>query len=246
MPVRNAKRSKGRWASADAYQPMDRTTVSREWHKQALTDAAIRDMPLHALRHTAAAAWLAAGNSLAIFMSNGNSDTPISALLSTTTDMYSGTSSRPGPVPTEEAIARAAAQALSSGFSRADASVFRQKAARNMTAHGCDPSNRRHRCSVSRTVEFRGYCRDGSVGRDVPEAMQHGPARATPRDLRRQSEAALVASESYDGIRPVPRRHRPRRVKPRATEPRRWAKEVPALDRERHPHANTRRNARKL
>jgi integrase len=43
---------------------MDRTTVSRDWHKQALQDAALRDMPLHALRHTAAGAWLAAGNSL--------------------------------------------------------------------------------------------------------------------------------------------------------------------------------------
>ncbi|MGZ6563151.1 MAG: GNAT family N-acetyltransferase, partial [Solirubrobacteraceae bacterium] len=38
--------------------------MSRDWHKQALEDAALRDMPLHALRHTAAAAWLAAGNSL--------------------------------------------------------------------------------------------------------------------------------------------------------------------------------------
>ncbi|HEU0249190.1 MAG TPA: hypothetical protein VFR48_00570 [Solirubrobacteraceae bacterium] len=44
---------------------MDRTAVSRDWHKQMLEDAALRDMPLHALRHTAAAAaWLAAGNSL--------------------------------------------------------------------------------------------------------------------------------------------------------------------------------------
>ncbi len=45
-------------------KPFDRTTVSRDWHKAALQDADLRDMPLHALRHTAAAAWLAGGNSL--------------------------------------------------------------------------------------------------------------------------------------------------------------------------------------
>jgi len=43
---------------------MDRTTVSRYWHKAALEDAGIRDMPLHSLRHTAAAAWLTTGNPL--------------------------------------------------------------------------------------------------------------------------------------------------------------------------------------
>ena len=64
MPVRGPKRSQGRWESAGVGDAMDRTTVSRDWHKQALRDAALRDMPLHALRHTAAASWLAAGNSL--------------------------------------------------------------------------------------------------------------------------------------------------------------------------------------
>ncbi len=64
MPVRERKRDRGRWEGGGDGQPMDRTTVSRDWHKQALQDAALRDMPLHALRHTAAAAWLAAGNSL--------------------------------------------------------------------------------------------------------------------------------------------------------------------------------------
>ena len=64
MPVRTVKRSSGRWEGAGAGLPFDRTTVSRDWHKQTLQDAALRDMPLHALRHTAAAAWLAAGNSL--------------------------------------------------------------------------------------------------------------------------------------------------------------------------------------
>ena len=38
--------------------------VTGDWHRQALEDAALPDMPLHALRHTAAAAWLAAGNPL--------------------------------------------------------------------------------------------------------------------------------------------------------------------------------------
>jgi integrase len=43
---------------------MDRTTVSRDWHKQAPEDAGLRDMPLHSLRHTAAASWLLAGQPL--------------------------------------------------------------------------------------------------------------------------------------------------------------------------------------
>jgi integrase len=63
MPVRNRKRDQGRWEGNGDGQPMDRTTVSREWHKAALKDASLRDMRLHALRHTAAAASLAGGNS---------------------------------------------------------------------------------------------------------------------------------------------------------------------------------------
>jgi len=43
---------------------MDRNTVSRSWHKAALEDAGLRDMPLHSLRHTAAAAWLTTGKPL--------------------------------------------------------------------------------------------------------------------------------------------------------------------------------------
>lgn len=64
MPVRTIKHSIGRWQSLGVARPLDRNTVSRDWHKQTLEDAALRDVPLHALRHTAAAAWLAAGNSL--------------------------------------------------------------------------------------------------------------------------------------------------------------------------------------
>ena len=64
MPLPVVKRAPGRWESAGVVRPRDRNTESRDWHKQSLEDAALRDMPLHALRHTAAAAWLAAGNSL--------------------------------------------------------------------------------------------------------------------------------------------------------------------------------------
>jgi integrase len=58
MPVRRRKTDRGRWSGHGAWEPMDRNTVSRDWHKAALEDAGLRDMPLHALRHTAAAAWL--------------------------------------------------------------------------------------------------------------------------------------------------------------------------------------------
>jgi integrase len=64
MPTRRRKGEQGRWAGLGEGAAMDRTTVSRDWHKLALEDAGLRDLPLHALRHTAAAAWLAAGNSL--------------------------------------------------------------------------------------------------------------------------------------------------------------------------------------
>jgi integrase len=48
----------GRWPSTTPAGHFDRSTVSRHWHKRALKDADLRDMPLHSLRHTAAAAWL--------------------------------------------------------------------------------------------------------------------------------------------------------------------------------------------
>ena len=105
MPVRTIKRSKGRWESAGVAQPLDRNTVSRDWHKEALQDAALRDMPLHALRHTAAAAWLAAGNSL-MYVQRQLGHAEIG-----TTERYYGHLERhvlaAGAVATEEAIARA-------------------------------------------------------------------------------------------------------------------------------------------
>jgi integrase len=63
-PVRERKRDKGRWSSKGQHDAIDRGTVSRGWHKQALHDAGLRDMPLHALRHTASAAWLCTGRPL--------------------------------------------------------------------------------------------------------------------------------------------------------------------------------------
>jgi integrase len=105
MPVRERKHDRGRWEGGGDGQPMDRTTVSRDWHKQALQDAALRDMPLHALRHTAAAAWLAAGNSLMYVQRQlGHADIR-------TTEHYYGHLERhvlaAGAVATEEAIAQA-------------------------------------------------------------------------------------------------------------------------------------------
>ncbi len=107
MPVRTAKRSNGRWESAGIGKPLDRNTVSRDWHKDALEDCGLRDMPLHALRHTAAAAWLAAGNSLMYVQRQlGHADIG-------TTERYYGHLQRhvlaAGAVATEEAIARASA-----------------------------------------------------------------------------------------------------------------------------------------
>ena len=64
MPTRRQRHDPGRWESAGPLVPLDRNTVSQSWHKQALDEAGLRDMPLHALRHTAAAAWLLTGNPL--------------------------------------------------------------------------------------------------------------------------------------------------------------------------------------
>jgi integrase len=109
MPLRDARRTQGRWAGAGVGEAMDRTTVSRDWHKKALEDAALRDMPLHALRHTAAASWLAAGNSLMYVQRQlGHADIG-------TTERYYGHLERhvlaAGAIATEEAIARATARA---------------------------------------------------------------------------------------------------------------------------------------
>jgi integrase len=105
MPVRLRKRDRGRWASTGSPEPLSRTTVSQEWHTQALQDASLRHMPLHSLRHTAAAAWLAAGNSLMYVQRQlGHADIR-------TTEQHYGHLERhvlaAGAVATEEAIAHA-------------------------------------------------------------------------------------------------------------------------------------------
>ncbi len=109
MPVRSLKRANGRWDGHGAGEPMDRNTISRDWHKAALQDAGLRDMPLHALRHTAAAAWLAGGNSL-MYVQRQLGHASI-----TTTERYYGHLERhvlaAGASATEEAIARAAKRA---------------------------------------------------------------------------------------------------------------------------------------
>jgi integrase len=52
---------RGRYAGRTEPVPPNRKTA-HDWHEWALEDAALRDMPLHALRHTAATAWLATGH----------------------------------------------------------------------------------------------------------------------------------------------------------------------------------------
>jgi integrase len=109
MPVRTRKTHRGRWPSACGPERFDRNTVSQDWHKVALQDAALRDMPLHSLRHTAAAASLAGGNSLMYVQRQlGHADIGM-------TERYYGHLERhvlaAGAIATEDAIARAARQA---------------------------------------------------------------------------------------------------------------------------------------
>jgi integrase len=113
MPLRTRKHDQGRWDGRGDGEPMDRNTISRDWHKTALQDAGLRDMPLHALRHTAAASWLAAGNSLMYVQRQlGHADT-------NTTERYYGHLERhvlaAGAIATEEAIKRAARDRASVG-----------------------------------------------------------------------------------------------------------------------------------
>jgi integrase len=54
---------RGQYSGRDVAAPPSRKTA-HDWHEAALVDAGLRDMPLHALRHTAAAAWLATGHPL--------------------------------------------------------------------------------------------------------------------------------------------------------------------------------------
>ena len=54
---------RGRYSGRTEPMPPSRKTA-HDWHEWALEDASLRDMPLHALRHTAATAWLATGHPL--------------------------------------------------------------------------------------------------------------------------------------------------------------------------------------
>jgi len=54
---------RGRYARRTRPTPPNRRTV-HDWHEAALRRADLRDMPLHALRHTAAATWLSTGQPL--------------------------------------------------------------------------------------------------------------------------------------------------------------------------------------
>jgi integrase len=98
---------RGRHARKASVAPPHRKTV-HDWHEAALRDAGLRDMPLHALRHTAAAAWLAAGNPL-IFVQRQLGHRSI-----TTTETYYGhlesSFVRDAAALTEAAIQRAGAR----------------------------------------------------------------------------------------------------------------------------------------
>jgi integrase len=74
---------RGRYANRPDTNPPSRRTV-HEWHHHTLTSAGLRPMPLHALRHTAAASWLTTGHSL-IFVARQLGHRSI-----TTTEQHSG------------------------------------------------------------------------------------------------------------------------------------------------------------
>lgn len=104
-PRRARRQQTARSTSSREFPPSDRRTVGG-WHAQALHDAALRHMPLHSLRHTAAAAWLAADNSLLYVQQQlGHRD------LSTTSHYYGHLERRHSPTrgahATEQAITRA-------------------------------------------------------------------------------------------------------------------------------------------
>jgi integrase len=104
-PPRNGRSGHGGWSGGRVGEPLERSIVSSSWHKAALQDAGLRDMPLHSLRHTAAAAWLATGHPLFYVQRQlGHSQ------ITTTERIYAHleeTFMRSAAAETEEAIARA-------------------------------------------------------------------------------------------------------------------------------------------
>jgi integrase len=117
-PVREKRHDKGRWVSKGQHGAIDRGTVSRGWHKQALQDAGLRDMPLHALRHTASAAWLCTGRPLMYVQRQLGH-----AQITTTERLYGHLEeafARDAAADTE-AMIRAAARGTHRGFADSDA-----------------------------------------------------------------------------------------------------------------------------
>jgi integrase len=105
-PVQKLTPHASRSTDARMLLPRGRRTVSTESHAHALKDGGLRHMPLHSLRHTAAAAWLAAGNSLLYVQQQlGHRD------LATTSHYYGHLERHHIPTrgahATEQAIARA-------------------------------------------------------------------------------------------------------------------------------------------
>jgi integrase len=78
--VRPPKR--GRYSGRGEWTPPHRKTV-HDWHEDTLKAAGLPDMPLHSLRHTAAAAWLTTGNRLEFVKRQLGHST-----ISTTSDYY--------------------------------------------------------------------------------------------------------------------------------------------------------------
>jgi hypothetical protein len=64
---------RGQYSGRLVAEPPSRKTA-HDWHEAALVDAGLRDMPLHALRHTAAAAWLATGHPLIFVRASSATD----------------------------------------------------------------------------------------------------------------------------------------------------------------------------
>jgi integrase len=104
-PPRNGRNGHGGWEGGRVGERLERSIVSSSWHKAALQDAGLRDMPLHSLRHTAAAAWLASGHHLIYVQRQlGHSQ------ITTTERVYAHleeTFMQSAAAQTEEAVARA-------------------------------------------------------------------------------------------------------------------------------------------
>lgn len=101
--------ARGRYARRTVPAPPHRKTV-HDWHEATLEAAGLPDMPLHGLRHTAAAAWLAAGQGLEFVKRQLGHST-----IKTTSDVYGHLEDElrsAGAAVTEARIAEARATGL--------------------------------------------------------------------------------------------------------------------------------------